>query len=119
MKNIKKWLICFLFVLFSTTLLVGCGSKSLSDSIIGRWEMSEDQRVESQFLGTYELEFFSDGTYISNRVNYCADYSIDGDRLKLGSVGLGPLTFTAEIKDDTLTLTDEDSDYTYEYQKVE
>lgn len=119
MKKSKKYLPSILGIIFFVILLAGCGAKSPSDLIVGQWIVpgeEDNAGITSQLVA---LEFFSDGTYTSNRSNYSGGYSIDGDRIKLDGVLAEPLTFTFDLDDNTLTFYYDDGEVMYEYQRVE
>lgn len=88
-------------------ILSSCGASS----IVGRWESIDEDQSFSEF------EFFSDGTYASNRSNYSGNYSIDGDRLRLSGILVSDRTFTFEIDGDNLKLY-EDGELAYEFVKA-
>lgn len=119
MNKVKKYLVSILSVVLLLASLAGCGSKSPSDLIVGQWEIPEEVENAGTTSKLVQLEFFSDGTYTSNRSNYSGDYSIDGDRIKLNGVLAEPLTFTFGLEEDTLTFYYDDGGVKYEYQRVE
>ena len=108
-----------IYALLLTFLLNACGSKSPSDLIVGQWIVPGEEDRAGTTSQLVALEFFSDGTYTSNRSNYSGGYSIDGDRIKLDGVLAESLTFTFELDDDTLTFYYDDGEIMYEYQRVE
>lgn len=118
MKKFKNVVGSIVSLMILAVSLVGCGSNS-SDLIVGQWIVpgSEDRAGTTSDL--VALEFFSDGTYDSNRSNYSGGYSIDGDRIKLDGVLAEPLTFTFELNDDTLIFYYDDGEVMNEYQRVE
>lgn len=73
----KRNFASLLCVLLLVTLLAGCGSKSPSDLIVGRWVFEEDT--------TTGFEFFSDGDAIGFNGDNTdeANWSISEDTLKL------------------------------------
>lgn len=95
MKKSPKIIIALTLVAALLITLAACGSGS--SKIVGRWTKTEGS-------GFSYLEFFSDGTYTSNKVNYEGNYSIDGDRLKLSGILVEAKTYTFKIKGDTLSL---------------
>ncbi len=81
------------------TMLISCGKST--HPIVGRWER-EGTGIFS------ELEFFSDGTYASS-VDYASGtYSVTDNRLRLSTQYSSDWTYSFEIKNNTLTLIDED-----------
>lgn len=119
MNKVKKCLVSILSVVLLIVSLAGCSSKSPSDLIVGQWEIPKEIENIGTTSKLVQLEFFSDGTYTSNRSNYSGDYSIDGDRIKLNGVLAEPLTFTFGLEEDTLTFYNDDGEGIYEYQKVD
>lgn len=119
MKKLKNYIIGIMSVMLLAVLLAGCGSKSPSDLIVGQWIVPGEEDRAGTTSKLVALEFFSDGTYTSNRSNYSGGYSIDGDRIKLNGVLAEPLTFTFELDGDTLTFYYDDGEVMYEYQRVE
>lgn len=111
MKKIKLITV----VMLIAALLTACGSKS---SLVGRWE-AVDHGIQGGWAGPHlsELEFFSDGTYVSSSDNYTGSYTIEGDRIKLPGVLMETLVATFDISGDTLTLYDDEGD-AYQYTKV-
>ena len=119
MKKLKKILTSILSVIILVALLTGCGSKSPSDLIVGRWIIpGEEDNIRTTF-SLVALEFFSDGTYTSNLSNYSGNYSIDGDSIKLAGILVEPLTVTFELDENTLTFYSDNGEYMREYQRVE
>ena len=119
MKRLKNYIAGIISVVLFVTILVGCGSESPSDLIVGQWIVPGEEDNAGTTSELVALEFFSDGTYTSNRSNYSGGYSIDGDRIKLDGVLAEPLTFTFELNEDTLTFYYDDGEVIYEYQRVE
>lgn len=95
MKRFRKPAAILVLTVALVATLVGCSSST--SKIVGRWTKTEGR-------GFSYLEFFSDGTYTSDHVNYEGNYSIDGDRLKLSGILVEAKTYTFEIKGDTLSL---------------
>lgn len=101
MKKIKLLLLTGVVA----SLLSACGSSS----IVGHWETADGER---------EFEFFSDGTYTSEKANYAGSYSIDGNRIRLGGILMADLTYTFKVSGDTLILYHDDGDVYREYDRV-
>jgi len=95
MRKTLKGIFAFALVVALLITLAACGSDS--SKIVGRWEKTEGR-------GFSYLEFFSDGTYTSDKANYEGRYSIDGNRLKLSGILVEAMTCTFKIKGDTLSL---------------
>ncbi len=95
MKNILKTLA---LVTVAVTMLASCGGSNLT----GRWQDTESSR--------HYLEFFSDGTYKSDDVNYAGSYSVDGDRMRLSGILMEDITCTFKVSGDTLTIYDDDGE---------
>lgn len=85
-------------------------SKKVS-SIIGRWESVENTWMD-------ELEFFSDGTYSSDKDNYFGSYTAENGRLRLGGVLMSDLVYSYDLDGDTLILYEDDDDDGIEYRRV-
>ena len=98
-----------------TVLLTACGADS---SIEGRWEIP-GRGDETSTSDLVKLEFFDDGTYVSNRSNYAGSYSVDGDRLRLEGIMVEPVAVTFEVNGDSLTFYNDDGEILYEYQRIE
>ena len=82
---------------------------SKKSSIVGRWEAVEDTWMS-------ELEFFSDGTYSSDKTNYFGSYTAENGRLRLGGALMSDLVYSYDLDGDTLILYD---DYDgVEYRRV-
>lgn len=99
-----------LSLLVAITLLICIvlpGCKSTEDMIIGQWEIVDAVGITA---GSWDvtylsyLEFFSDGTYVSNHVNYSGNFSVNSTRLKLTGILMPTLTYTFEIKGNKLYL---------------
>lgn len=102
-----------------SSVLCACskgGSFLKQNSIVGRWE-NEDEIEYSSFPDEYE--FFSDGTYDTERASWCGTYSIDDDRIKIKGV-LNTVVYTFEIEDggNTLILTN-DAGFSAEYGRID
>lgn len=109
----SKRINCFIFtiiLLFSTAL---CGCANSEKKILGQWEYVDGGRTFG------DLEFFSDGTYTSDSVNYDGKYSIDGNRIKLTGVLVSAKVYTFEIKGDTLNLMYDDGDVYATYERAD
>lgn len=119
MNVVKRVLTGIISITLLATLLAGCGSKSSSELIVGRWAIPDEIENAGSTSQLVALEFFSDGTYASNRSNYSGGYSIDDDRIKLDGVLAEPLTATFKLDDNTLTFYYDDGEVMYEYQRVE
>lgn len=119
MKKYKKVVVSMLSLMILAVALIGCSSKSASDLIVGQWIVPGEEDRAGTTSDLVALEFFSDGTYVSNRSNYSGGYSIDDDRIKLDGVLAEPLTFTFELNEDTLTFYYDDGEVMNEYQRVE
>ena len=86
-------------------------SKKVS-SIVGRWESVENTWMD-------ELEFFSDGTYSSDKDNYFGSYTIEDGRIRLGGVLMSDLVYSYKLDGDTLILYEDDDDDGIEYRRVD
>ncbi len=107
-------------ILLICITLPGC--KSTEDMIIGQWEIVDAVGITAgSWNVTYlkRLEFFNDGTYVSNHVNYSGNFSINSSRLKLTGILMPTLTYTFEIKGDALYLYPNSSSSSYiEYKRA-
>lgn len=95
MKKSVKTILALTLLATLLISLAACGSNS--SKLVGRWTKTEGR-------GFSYLEFFSDGTYTSDKANYEGNYSIDGDRLKLSGILAEAKTYTFKIKGDILSL---------------
>lgn len=111
MKKIFKVLSVVLTIALLSTFIVAC---SKSSSLVGTWKKVDTKAGSNGFT---KFEFFSDGTYSSNQVNYSGNYSVDGDRLKLSGILVETKTFTFEIEGDTLKLYTDGYKTPIEYKK--
>ena len=106
MHKVKKYLVSLLSVVLLIASLAGCGSKSPSDLIVGRWIFEEDS--------TSGFEFFSDGDAIGFNGDDSdeANWSISEDSLKLSNpYGDDTLLFSIEeLTEDRLVLSMEGMD---------
>ena len=106
MRKVKKYLVSLLSVVLLSASLAGCGSKSPSDLIVGRWIFDEDS--------TSGFEFFSDGDAIGFNGDDSdeANWSISEDSLKLSNpYGDDTLLFSIEeLTEDRLVLSMEGTD---------
>ena len=93
MKTLTK--ICTLFLLI-LSVLTACG-KTPQEELVGYWEKVDGTHAFKN------IEFFNDGTYVTNRSNYEGDYSISNDRIKFEGVLVDSKTYTYKVDDDTLT----------------
>lgn len=94
----KKTLLISLMLL--VVLLTACGG-STKNNIVGLWESSGD---ESIFYNS--VEFFSDGTHITETPGWSGTYTTDGNRLRISGKLYGEV-FSFKITDNgnELTLT--------------
>jgi len=106
----KKLVIIFLII--GIVALTACGGNSKSN-LSGRWELSEDSSSAFEYL-----EFFSDGTYTSDRSNYEGSYSVDGNRLRLQGILVDSLTYTFEVNKGKLTLFNDEGEIYCTFDKV-
>lgn len=110
MKKMKKYFVTILIAMFLITSLVGCGSKSSADLIVGRWVLAE----ESTYRRIDGIEFFSDGDAIGFDGDDIeeANWSISEDSLKLSNpYGSDVILFgIEELTDDRLVLSIEGTD---------
>ena len=105
MKNFKIMIIVILVVM----ALTACDN---SKKIVGQWVTVG---------GTYfkRIEFFSDGTYSSNKSNYKGNYSIEKNRIKLEGYLMDDKIYNFEIDGDKLILYKGDSiEKGDEYERV-
>lgn len=120
-KAMQHLALVLALVLSLGIVLSGC--KSTKDMVVGQWEIEDAVGITINSYGvTYlrSLEFFSDGTYNSNHVNYSGSYSIDGNRIKLTGILMSTLVYTFEIKGDTLYLYPSSSTDSYlEYKRAD
>ena len=86
------------FVIATITILTSCGGSKLT----GRWQDTESSR--------HYLEFFSDGTYKSDDVNYAGSYSVDGDRMRLSGILMEDITCTFKVSGNRLTIYNDDGE---------
>ena len=94
----KKMLLIALILLL--VLLTACSSGTKND-IVGLWKSSGD---ESIFYNS--IEFFSDGTHVTETQSWSGTYTTDGNRLRISGKLYGEV-FLYEITDsgNKLTLT--------------
>ena len=107
-KKMTVWLLAFMII-----CIMGACQKSPEAKITGRWRLAEDS---SSFLN--RLEFFSDGTYVSNHANYEGSYSIDDNRIRLQGILVDTKSFTYQLKGDILTFYDDGGDVYCVYERV-
>ena len=88
-----------------TMLFTACGTSK----IVGRWQ---------SFDGSERIEFFSDGTYTSDDVNYQGNYSVDGNRVKLEEILMPDMVREFKVSRDTLTIYDDSGNVVEEYNRV-
>ena len=114
-----KFFKIFILVVVIITSFTACGSSesNSSDSIVGQWIIPDEIENAGSTTQLVYLEFFSDGTYASNRSNYSGNYSIDGDRIKLEGILVDPLVATFELEDNNLTFYYDDGDVMFSYQR--
>jgi len=86
----KKTLLISLMLLI--VLLTACGGSTKND-IVGLWKSSGD---ESIFYNS--VEFFSDGTHITETPGWSGTYTTDGNRLRISGKLYGEV-FSFEITD--------------------
>lgn len=102
----KKKIIILLCVL--TILLVGCGTKT--PSLIGGWDMDSD--------GKADFELYSDGTGLEKEEigTFALEWIAENGKLKFtintGILGSVALSFSYELTEDTLILTDDEGEST-------
>ena len=96
----KKTLLISLML--SVVLLMSCGNGT-KDDIVGLWKSSGK---ESVFYNS--IEFFSDGTHVTETPSWSGTYTTDGNRLRISGKLYGEV-FSFEISDNgnKLTLTNE------------
>lgn len=94
----KKALLIGLMLL--VMMLTACGG-STQNGIVGLWKSSGD---ESIFYNS--VEFFSDGTHVTETPGWSGTYTTDGNRLRISGKLYGEV-FSFEITDNgnKLTLT--------------
>ncbi len=98
-----KKLTILIAALLTLTIFTACGGSNLT----GRWTSVD---------GDYYIEFFSDGTYITDDANYSGDYSAENGRMKLSGILVPDLVFSYTKSGNTLKLTDESGE-TREFRK--
>ncbi len=69
-----------MYVISCIALILALCSCSAQKRLVGKWEV-----VEGDFFSD-SIEFFSDGTYITEIGNFNGDYSVDGNRIKFGGI---------------------------------
>lgn len=111
MKNEVKSRSILMLASMLLIAVVFCGCSSNGNAIVGRWEKTEGS-------GFDYLEFFSDGTYTSSHPNYAADYSIEGNRLRLTGVLMETKVYTFEIKSNVLNLLNDDGEIYASFEKA-
>ena len=106
MKKLKYFLVGLLSVSFLAALLIGCGSDSPDELIVGRWFYEEETSAG--------FEFFSDGTAIGFDGNDSTevDWSISEDTLKLANPSGHDVLLTniEELTENRLVLSVEDQE---------
>ena len=105
-KRILKISLCCTILV---VLLAGCGKSKLT----GRW-----QEVPNEGWAFSEIEFFSDGTYDSDYANYCGNYSVEGNRLRISGIMVSDETFSFKVEDGILYLENSNGAI-YQYKKVD
>lgn len=110
----KKYKIIMLCVIVCIIIVAYIGSQLHDDNhlIVGRWEEVGDCWMD-------ELEFFSDGTYSSDKDNYFGSYTIEDGRIRLGGVLMSDLVYSYKLDGDTLILYEDDDDDGIEYRRVD
>lgn len=96
MKKLTKTILALILATILLVTLAACGSSS--SKIVGRW-VSTDRTNDYSYI-----EFFSDGTYVTDWANYNGTYSIDGDRLRLSGRLVNDRIYTFKISGKTLNL---------------
>ena len=115
MKLGKKDVVIILLAIALVVVILS-GRSGSENKIVGCWRYVEKEGIGSPDI-TY-LEFFSDGTYVSNGKNYDGKYSIDDSRIKLEGTLVKPKVYLFEIKGDMLTLYNYEGDeYPDTYKK--
>lgn len=84
----KKILLIFLILM--VLLLAACGD-SAKNSIVGSWKSSGEERI---FYNS--VDFFSDGTHVTETAGWSGTYATDGNRLRITGKLYGEV-FTYEI----------------------
>lgn len=102
--------IILIFTIISVIIISSCGNSA--NKLIGHWSTGEKGTLS-------ELEFFSDGSYVSSSSNYEGSYSVDSNRIRLNGILVDSLTFTFEVNNNSLILYDNDGDVYGEYSKLE
>ena len=108
MKRVNKYLAGVLSVLLLASMLVGCGSKSPSELIVGRWVLEGDTDTE--------WEFFSDGSVINSQGE--ANWSISEDSLKISDLGDTLVLDIKELTEDRLVVSNDSLDLEIVFEKV-
>lgn len=137
-KNLKKLVTLLLIVVLALSVFSSC--KSNEEKIVGKWMVDAGSEclggngtyftVSSDFdigklkeLGEFlYLEFFDNGTYLSNQTNYIGNYSITENRIQLTGTDGSTLSYSFEFKssnddDDRLALATDDG-YALWFDKV-
>lgn len=104
--------ILLIILTLSVLLLTACGGSTKND-IVGLWKSSGE---ESIFYNS--VEFFSDGTHVTETPGWSGTYATDGNRLRISGKLYGEV-FSFEIADNgnELTLTNS-LGYSKTYKKV-
>lgn len=104
-KRWKQALLTMFILVVVVLLIMLCFSGSSSKALVGRWEATDSSAYFSY------LEFFKDGTYGSDRVNYSGNYSVNGDRLRIDGILMPSVTFTFSVSGDRLKLSTGGQEY--------
>lgn len=102
-----------MLILAMMIVITSCGSSQ--DALEGKWTKTDGGIMFN------EVEFFKDGTYVSDHANYNGAYSIESDRIKFSGTLVEPVTLSYKIDGNKLFFyinnTNEDSTATFERVK--
>lgn len=96
--NLKNVMV-ILVVMILLAMILGLCSNSSSNDIVGLWKSTGKEDV---FYNS--IEFFSDGTHITETPGWCGTYTTDENRLRI-SGKLYSEVFTFRLDKNELTLT--------------
>lgn len=76
--------------------------KTGKEALYGQWKKTDGSMKYATSHTFKEIEFFDDGTYISDHANMKCSYSVTEDRLKLEGYLVEDMTTSFEVKDGEL-----------------
>ena len=111
-KYLRKSLLLIFVCVIITTGMCACRKKDNEDLIIGYWKLTSDS-------GRDYMEFFDDGSFVTDSASWCGTYAITGNRLRLtGRLEAIVFDFEFDKNGDRLTLITE-SGHSYDYERIE